>query len=212
MPNKIFGPKVVSKRIYVKKMLGPNKFESNKILGQTIFWSKKLGCPKIQIMSSWQLESVHKGPRNLHLKFGQNRISNSWDISEMNKCHQDKFCLGKCHCYSRNLLKMVPGTYLQSLVEIGSVTAEIQDWWHTPNAERRNTSNYYIDYISRKEHVQVLSQFSIISGLSVFFHHGIVSFYFLFDFTFSFQFNFILLYFKTQRTLSMLNYFRSTMF
>ena len=59
-------------------------------------------------------DSLHllDGPRNLHLKFGQNQISNSWDISEMNKCHQDKFCLDKCHRYSWNLLKMVPGTYL----------------------------------------------------------------------------------------------------
>ena len=105
------------------------------------------GSFTITLPGKMSLDSLHllDGPRNLHLKFGQNRISNSWDISEMNKCHQDKFCLGKCHCYSRNLLKMVPGTYLQSLVEIGSVTAEIQDWWHTPNAERRNTSNYYID-------------------------------------------------------------------
>ena len=34
-------------------------------------------------MLSWQLESVHKGPRNLHLKFGQNRVSNSWDIVDI---------------------------------------------------------------------------------------------------------------------------------
>ena len=31
----------------------------------------------------WQLEYVHKGPRNLHLKFGQNRTSNSWDIADI---------------------------------------------------------------------------------------------------------------------------------
>ena len=34
-------------------------------------------------MSSWQLESVHEGPRSLHLKFGQNRVSNSWDIVDI---------------------------------------------------------------------------------------------------------------------------------
>ena len=34
-------------------------------------------------MSPWLLESVHEGPRNLHLKFGQNRVSNSWDIVDI---------------------------------------------------------------------------------------------------------------------------------
>ena len=33
--------------------------------------------------------------------------------------------MDKCHCDSWNLFKMVPGTYLESLVKIGSVTAEI---------------------------------------------------------------------------------------
>ena len=32
-------------------------------------------------MSSWQLESAKEGPRNLPLKFGQNRASNSWDMA-----------------------------------------------------------------------------------------------------------------------------------
>ena len=31
-------------------------------------------------MLPWQLTSVKEGPRNLPLKFGQNRASNSWDI------------------------------------------------------------------------------------------------------------------------------------
>ena len=31
-------------------------------------------------MSPWQLKSVQDCPRNLHLKFGQNRVSNSWDV------------------------------------------------------------------------------------------------------------------------------------
>ena len=34
-------------------------------------------------MSLWQLESVQDGPRNLPLKFGQNRVSNSWDIADI---------------------------------------------------------------------------------------------------------------------------------
>ena len=32
-------------------------------------------------MSPWQLGSVKDGPKNLPLKFGQNRASNSWDIA-----------------------------------------------------------------------------------------------------------------------------------
>ena len=42
-----------------------------------------------------QLEYVQKGPRNLDLEFGQNWASNSWDIADMDKCHQDKCCIDK---------------------------------------------------------------------------------------------------------------------
>ena len=45
-------------------------------------------------------------------KFGQNRVSNSWDIHDMEKC-----CLDKCQCGSWHLLKMVPGTYFKRLVK-----------------------------------------------------------------------------------------------
>ena len=34
-------------------------------------------------MSPWQLESVLDVPRNLHLKFHQNRVSNSWGIANI---------------------------------------------------------------------------------------------------------------------------------
>ena len=34
-------------------------------------------------MSPLQLESVQDGPSNLSLKFGQNRVSNSWDIMDI---------------------------------------------------------------------------------------------------------------------------------
>ena len=34
-------------------------------------------------MSLWLLESVQDGPRNLRLKFCQNRFSNSWDITDI---------------------------------------------------------------------------------------------------------------------------------
>ena len=51
-------------------------------------------------------------PRNLPLKFGQDRFSNSWDIQDMDIFRKNKYCLDKCHCYSWNIFKKVPGTYL----------------------------------------------------------------------------------------------------
>ena len=58
-------------------------------------------------ISTWQLESVRDGPRNLLLKFGQNLISNSWDIPDMDKCPHDKCCLDKCPRDSLNLAMTV---------------------------------------------------------------------------------------------------------
>ena len=48
-------------------------------------------------MSGASTEYVTYGPRNLHLKFGKNQVSNTWDIPDMDKCYQDKCCLDKCH-------------------------------------------------------------------------------------------------------------------
>ena len=48
-------------------------------------------------MSLWQLESVLDVPRNLPVKFHQNRVSNSWDIPDMDICREDKCCVDKCH-------------------------------------------------------------------------------------------------------------------
>ena len=86
-------------------------------------------------MSPWELESVKDGPRNLLLKFGQNLVSNSWDIPDMEKCCQDKCCRDKCYCDSWSQFKIIPWTYVSSFVKIGSVTAEILQtlsfcgWW-----------------------------------------------------------------------------------
>ena len=43
--------------------------------------------------------------RNLPLKFGQNRVSDSWDIPDMDKSCKDKCCLNKCHFDSWNMFK-----------------------------------------------------------------------------------------------------------
>ena len=40
--------------------------------------------------------SFKHGPKILSLKFGQNRINNSWAIPYVDKCRQDKYCLDKC--------------------------------------------------------------------------------------------------------------------
>ena len=66
-------------------------------------------------MSPWQLASVKDGSRNLHLKFAQNRVSNSQDIPDMDKCCQDKCCLHKCHLENCNLFKIVLVSLLGAL-------------------------------------------------------------------------------------------------
>ena len=60
---------------------------------------------------SGQYQSVKDGPRNQLLKFGQIQVSNSWDITDMDKCRQDKCCLDKCRHDSWNQFKRVPGIY-----------------------------------------------------------------------------------------------------
>ena len=52
----------------------------------------------------------------------------------MDKYRQDKYWLDNCHSDRWDLVKKVLGTYLKSLVKIGSVTAEILltlsfRWW-----------------------------------------------------------------------------------
>ena len=85
-----------------------------------------------------QLAYVADGPRSLPLKFGQNRVSNSWDIPDMDKCCQDECCVDNCQRDSCNLFKMVPGTFLSSLVNIGPVTVEIFLIW--TNVTRTNVA------------------------------------------------------------------------
>ena len=54
-------------------------------------------------MSIWQWFYIVKnewvivkyGPRKLTMKFGENWVSNSWDIVDMDKYFQDKCCIDK---------------------------------------------------------------------------------------------------------------------
>ena len=42
-----------------------------------------------RLKSCYSLVYVQDCPRNLPLKLGQNRVSNSWDIPDMDKCRKD---------------------------------------------------------------------------------------------------------------------------
>ena len=46
-------------------------------------------------MSLWQLEYVQYDPRTLPLKFGQDGVSNSYDIQDMDKCRKKKILPGQ---------------------------------------------------------------------------------------------------------------------
>ena len=76
-------------------MLVQKNFELLENRVQTV-WSKFDQQMVPEQMFSWQLATVKNVPRNLHLQFGQNRVSNSLDILDMDKCCHDKCCLDKC--------------------------------------------------------------------------------------------------------------------
>ena len=100
---KMFGSiKLGAKKFWPKIILDLKKFGSKLILGL-----KKIGSKKIFGQE----------------KFGQNWFSNIWDFADMDKCRQVKWCLNKFHHDTWHLLKMVPESWLWSLVKIGSVTA-----------------------------------------------------------------------------------------
>ena len=85
--TKIFlGPKFF---LRTKFFLGPKFFWDQNFFGTKIFfWTKTFFWTKIFSdlpgqMSPWQLESVQDIPWILFLKFGQNRVSSSWDIADI---------------------------------------------------------------------------------------------------------------------------------
>ena len=94
------------KRIYLEKLA---IIFFGKFFSHYHFWQFSFS---MKIFYQRHLTYVQDRPRNLPLKFGQDRVSNSWDIQEMEKCRKNKYCLDKCHCYSWNMFKKVPGTYL----------------------------------------------------------------------------------------------------
>ena len=73
------------------KLSGQILFGQNRVISWDIPGQMSPGqiLPEQMSMSPFQLKSVQDGPRNLSLKFGQNWVSNSWDIPYMDKCRKD---------------------------------------------------------------------------------------------------------------------------
>ena len=95
----LFSKSFMAKFCFLANFFGNNFIFVEIFVGQNFFW-------QFLQMSLWLLVYVQDCPRNLPLKFDQNRVSNSWDIPNMDKCHQDKCCPDKCHFNNCILLKI----------------------------------------------------------------------------------------------------------
>ena len=104
----------MDKKFWVKKIFG-EKFEFKNILGTKQFWSKKWRPQKILSKSLVKIRSVTTEIFLIWTNVVRTMLT------------------GECQGDSSNLLKMDPGTYLKSLVKIGSATTEIlltlSLWW-----------------------------------------------------------------------------------
>ena len=133
--SKKFGWKIfLVQKHFSPNFFGPIKFKVKKSFSTKNFWFNKIGCkkfwPKIILdlkkFGSKLILGLKKiGSKKIfgQEKFGQNWFSNIWDFAYMDKCRQVKWCLNKFHHDTWHLLKMVPESWLWSLVKIGSVTA-----------------------------------------------------------------------------------------
>ena len=93
--------------MWVKNILGQQKFVSSKILIKINLGKKKFVSSKILIKKN--LDPTKLGPKILvHI-----------DFLTMDKYHQDKCHLEKCYPDMWHLVKMGPETFLDSLVKIG---------------------------------------------------------------------------------------------
>ena len=73
-------------------------FWSRNFCTKAYFSEKFLDTKKFKVQKIWSKSG-------LNAKFGQNWFSSSWDIADMDKCHQVKCCLNKCHYDSWHQLK-----------------------------------------------------------------------------------------------------------
>ena len=104
--NSLVEKKLGSKKILDPKILGPKKLiKIGSVAADEIFliWTNVT-----RINVAWTNVTITVGPRNLPLKFDQNRVGNRWDIPNKDKWRRDKYCLDKCRCDSCNLFEMDP--------------------------------------------------------------------------------------------------------
>ena len=74
----------------VNKIKVQQNFGSRKLLGSKKFWVQKIFGTKISGNKIYlQKIKIKLYFLNSPLKFGQNWVSNSWDIPDMDKCRQD---------------------------------------------------------------------------------------------------------------------------
>ena len=90
--------KMDSKKIWFKEILGPREIWGLKKFGPYCWHGQMLrGQMLLWQMSPRQSTSVKVGPKKLTINSSQNWVSNSWDIADMDKYHQNKCCTDKCH-------------------------------------------------------------------------------------------------------------------
>jgi len=77
--------KICVKQKFLQKEMGPKNWVKIGPVTADIFliWTNVIRKNLPGQMSLWQLVYVKDGPRNLPLKFDQNRVSNSWDIADI---------------------------------------------------------------------------------------------------------------------------------
>ena len=62
--------------------------------------SRESSAPEASVLVQRNVvQKIKLGPKKICIQknFGQNWVSNSWDIPDMDKCRQDKCCLDKCN-------------------------------------------------------------------------------------------------------------------
>ena len=118
---KKLGPKHFSQKYRVQKFFGTTNFVVQQIfcikkvknVRYKNFFSQRNIWVKRRLFFKINVGQQKLRPQKIWSKnFGQNWVSNSWDYADMDKCCRDIHFMNKCHPYSWNLLKMVPGTYL----------------------------------------------------------------------------------------------------
>ena len=95
-PKKFWSKNLWFKNFWSKKFLEPQNCYGNTILGPknilTKFWFKKVSPGQMLPGQIWPMASGKKGLRTPPFKFGQNGVSNSWDIDDMDNVLRKLLC------------------------------------------------------------------------------------------------------------------------